>query len=105
MFHGQVAVGNWAFADIVDMRQSSGGRQACCFDPYEAIAMPRFIQLEDAQGNTMEINPDHIEMMKATSGDPDCPAAIQIAGKGMKVRQPVDEIKERIRRSGQKQTL
>lgn len=66
--------------------------------------MSRFIQLEDAQGNSMEVNPDHIEMMK-DSNDPDSPGIIQIAGKGWKVKQSVDEIKLKIRQMGQRRTL
>lgn len=66
--------------------------------------MPKFIQLENVQDVTMDINPDHIEMMKP-SNDPDFPGIVQVAGKGMRVRQTVDEIKELIRRSGQRQAL
>jgi uncharacterized protein YlzI (FlbEa/FlbD family) len=66
--------------------------------------MSKFIRIDDVQGTAMDINPDHIEMMKP-SGDPASPGIVQIAGKGMKVKQTVDEIKELIRLSRQRGTL
>ena len=69
--------------------------------------MSRYIQLQDVQNNTIDVNPDHIEMMKPSpDGDADFPAIIQLtSGKGMKVKQTVDQIKELIRQAGQKKAL
>jgi uncharacterized protein YlzI (FlbEa/FlbD family) len=72
-----------------------------------AIEMGRFIQLQDAQNHTIEVDPNHIELMKSLADtDPDNPGVIQLtSGKVMKVKQTVDEIKEIIRKAGQRQAL
>jgi uncharacterized protein YlzI (FlbEa/FlbD family) len=69
--------------------------------------MGRYIQLQDIQNTTIDVNPDHIEMMKPSpGGDTDFPGLIQwTSGKAMKVKQTVDQIKELIRQAGQRQAL
>jgi uncharacterized protein YlzI (FlbEa/FlbD family) len=72
-----------------------------------ATKMARFIQLRDSQNIPIDVNPDHIEMIKPSSdADPDNPAVIQLtSGKAMKVRETVDEIKLMIRKAGQRKPL
>jgi uncharacterized protein YlzI (FlbEa/FlbD family) len=69
--------------------------------------MARFIQLLDVQNKTIDVDPDHIEMLKSSADtDPNNPGTIQLtSGRAMKVKQTVEEIKELIRQSRQRQVL
>jgi hypothetical protein len=69
--------------------------------------MGKYIQLQDIQNATIDVDTDHIEMMKPTpNGDVDFPATIQLTSvRAMKVKQTVDQIKVLIRQSRQKHPL
>jgi hypothetical protein len=68
--------------------------------------MPKFIKLLDWKTDAdVEINPEHIQMIRAPASDSVHQTTIYLAGiKPLEVKQTVDEIKELIRQSDQHQS-
>jgi hypothetical protein len=68
--------------------------------------MAKFIKLLDWKTDAdVEINPEHIQMMRSPASDSVHQTIIYLAGiKPLEVKQTVDEIKELIRQSDQRQS-
>jgi hypothetical protein len=59
--------------------------------------MVKYFQFQDAQNNAIDVNSDHIEMVKPSS-DADTPTIIHLtSSKEIKVKQTVEEIRGLIR--------